>query len=127
MCLLPRKLPCCFFLALSQIAGLKWTLSPFESVHLKEHTSTPRQLFFKMCTLWLLVFLMAHPDECLLASSLSALYTSRQCPSAHSEKGSYSLILGMALSFMSQSVEVEYARHVMPGEEGVCLQQKINP
>lgn len=61
--------PCCFFRALSQIAGRKCTLDPSESRHRAEHTSTPRQLFFKICTLWLFVFLMAHPEACLLASS----------------------------------------------------------
>lgn len=81
---MPNNLPCCFFLALSHIAGLRWTVPPVGSIHLLEHTRTPRHDFFNMCTLWLLVFLIAHPEACLFASSLLGEYTNRQWPSAHS-------------------------------------------
>ena len=62
--------------------------SPVGSAHLSEHTSTPRHDFLRMCTLWLLVLRMAHPEECRLASSLLGGYTWRQWPSAHSEYSS---------------------------------------
>ena len=103
-CLLGQGFPCCFLRALSQMAGLRWTLSPLGSAHLIEHTSTPKQDFLRMCTLWLLVLLIAQPEACLLASSLVAGYTSLQWPSAHSSHRLYSLTLGILVSLMSQSV-----------------------
>lgn len=44
-------LPCCFFLALSQMAGRRWTCSPESRMQRFEHTKTPRQDFFRICTL----------------------------------------------------------------------------
>ena len=61
--------PCCFFLALSHIAGLIETGFPFLCIHLLEQTKTPKHDFFRMFTLWLLVFLIAHPEVCFFASS----------------------------------------------------------
>ena len=61
--------PCCFFLALSHMAGLIETGFPFLCIHLLEQTKTPKHDFFRMFTLWLLVFLIAHPEVCFLASS----------------------------------------------------------
>ena len=77
-------LPSCFLLALSHIAGLMCTFSPFSIVQSRLHTRTPRQDFFNMLTLWLLVFLMAQPEECLRASSRSSGYTYLLCPVGHS-------------------------------------------
>lgn len=111
------------------MAGLRCTLSPPGRMHLKEQTRTPRQLFLRMCTLWLLVFLMAQPLACLLASSLLAGYTSLQWPSAHSEKGSNSEIRGTEESLMSQSVDGVRERQcgVMVGDAGLCLEPKTSP
>uniref|UniRef100_A0A1B0A4Y9 Uncharacterized protein n=1 Tax=Glossina pallidipes TaxID=7398 RepID=A0A1B0A4Y9_GLOPL len=86
------------------MAGLKLTLLPLGNLHLSEHSKTPRQLFFNMLILWLLVFLIAQPDECFLASSLLAEYTRRQCPLAQSWKSSYSVTCGTTLSLISQSI-----------------------
>ena len=61
--------PCCFFLALSHIAGLIETGFPFLCIHLLEQTKTPKHDFFRIFTLWLLVFLIAHPEVCFFASS----------------------------------------------------------
>ena len=77
-------LPICFFLALSQIAGLIVTWAPLGKRHLLEQIKTPRQDFLRIFTLWLFVFLMAHPLEWRLASSQLAGKMWRQCPSAHS-------------------------------------------
>ena len=68
---LGQGLCCCFFRALSQMAGLKWTRSPLSSMQFLLQTKTPRQDFLRICTLWLLVFLIAHPLACLRASSES--------------------------------------------------------
>uniref|UniRef100_A0A1A9V9N7 Uncharacterized protein n=1 Tax=Glossina austeni TaxID=7395 RepID=A0A1A9V9N7_GLOAU len=57
-----------------------------------------------MLILWLLVFLIAQPDECFRASSLLAEYTRRQCPLAQSWKSSYSVTCGTTLSLISQSI-----------------------
>ena len=67
--------PCCFLRALSHIAGRMETVFPFLWIHLFEQTRTPKHDFFKMLTLWLLVFRIAHPDVCFLASSELGEYT----------------------------------------------------
>ena len=67
--------PCCFLRALSHIAGLMETGFPFLCIHLFEQTRTPKHDFFKILTLWLLVFRIAHPDVCFLASSELGEYT----------------------------------------------------
>lgn len=64
-------LPCCFFLALSQMAGLRWTCSPVSRMHRLEQSRTPRHDFLRIWTLWLLVFLIAQPEPCRRASSQS--------------------------------------------------------
>lgn len=71
------------------MAGLRWTVSPLSNLQRRLQTNAPRQDFLRIWTLWLLVFLMAQPLECLRASSLWGGYTNRQCPSAHSWKESY--------------------------------------
>ena len=77
-------LPICFFLALSQMAGLMVTWLPPGKIHLLEQINTPKQDFFRMFTLWLFVFLMAQPLEWRLASSHVAVKIYLQWPSAHS-------------------------------------------
>ena len=67
--------PCCFFRALSHIAGLMQTCFPLRCIHLLEQTRTPRQDFFRMFTLWLFVLRMAHPEVCFFASSQFGEYT----------------------------------------------------
>lgn len=96
-------MPCCFLRALSQMAGRMCTRPPPGSAQRAEHTSTPRQDFLRMCTLWLLVLRMAQPEAWRLASSLLAGSTSRQWPSAHSSQSSNADTLGMVVSLMSQS------------------------
>lgn len=86
--LLLYGLPICFLLALSQMAGRRCTFRPDSSMQSIEQTRTPRQDFFSIRALWLLVLRMAQPLTCLLASSLSAWYTLRLCPVGHSSKGS---------------------------------------
>lgn len=97
--------PCCFFRALSQIAGRKWICSPFGNEQLAVQTRTPKQLFFRILTLWLFVLRIAHPEICLRASSLVCRYTYRMWPSAHSQNSSNSCSAndGTCGSFMSQS------------------------
>jgi hypothetical protein len=85
------RVPCCFLRALSQMAGRRWTFSPLGRAQRMEHTSTPRQDFLSMCTLWLFVLRIAQPEAWRFASSLDAGYTSRQWPSAHSSHRLYSL------------------------------------
>ena len=80
------------FFTLSQIAGLRCTLPPLGSTQDLVHTRTPKHDFFKIFTLWLLVFLIAHPDECLRASSQSVRKARRTCPSDHSVQRSNSVI-----------------------------------
>jgi len=101
-------LPCCFFLALSHICGLKWTLEPSCSfmMHRFEQTITPRQDFLRMCMLWLFVFRIAQPDACLLACSSFVLYTHLEWPSAHSLNVSHLVTFGIELSLMSQPIEL---------------------
>ena len=86
------NLPSCFFLALSHIAGLRDTLPPLSRTQVLLQTRTPRQDFLRMLTLWLLVLRIAHPLECRRASSHSAGYTNRQCPSGQSCQSSCSAI-----------------------------------
>ena len=81
--------PCCFLRALSHIAGLIDTGFPFLWIHLLEQTRTPKHDFFKMLTLWLLVFRIAHPDVCFFASSELGEYTYRTWPSGNSSQASY--------------------------------------
>lgn len=68
---------CCFCRALSQMAGRSCSLHPSVSVQPREQTTTPKQDFFRIWQLWLLVFLMAQPDRCLWAF-LSSAATSKQ-------------------------------------------------
>ena len=89
---LQLNLPSCFFLALSHMAGLRDTLPPLSRTQVLLQTRTPRQDFLRMLTLWLLVLRIAHPLECLRASSHSAGYTKRQCPSGQSCQSSCSAI-----------------------------------
>ena len=74
------------------MAGLRDTLPPLSRTQVLLQTRTPRQDFLRMLTLWLLVLRIAHPLECLRASSHSAGYTKRQCPSGQSCQSSCSAI-----------------------------------
>lgn len=70
-----RNLLCCFCRALSQMAGRSCSREPSARPQPREQTTTPRHDFFRIWQLWLLVFLMAHPDRCLWAFLSSARST----------------------------------------------------
>lgn len=68
-----------------------FTSSPLGRTQRREQTSTPRQDFLRIWTLWLLVLRMAQPEVCRFASSHVGGYTMRQWPFAHSCHELYSV------------------------------------
>ena len=67
--------PHCFLRALSQIAGRRASLRPLGRVQFLEQSNTPKQLFLRIATLWLLVLRMAQPETWRRASTEFSGYT----------------------------------------------------